>query len=101
MRAHLAEDVRLDLVGRHQRAGRRDVGTYFTNYAAAKDWHLVPAWLDGREVFAVVRRSRLRRAFPLTSSELTFVERQDLRRSSDYRYAPYVALEAPIRIVSG
>ena len=46
MRAMLAEDVRLDLVSRAQRAGRRDVSTYFTNYSKVDDWHLVPAWID-------------------------------------------------------
>jgi RNA polymerase sigma-70 factor (ECF subfamily) len=51
----LAEDVQLDLVNRAQRSGRRAVGAYFTNYDKVSDWHLVPAWLDGREVLAVFR----------------------------------------------
>src|SRR5688500_396568 len=53
VRAMLADDVRLDLVSRAQRTGRRDVGSYFTRYDAVHDWHLAPAWLDGREVLAV------------------------------------------------
>src|SRR5262249_17244337 len=34
VRAMLADDVRLNLVSRAQRSGRREVGDYFTNYAA-------------------------------------------------------------------
>ena len=56
VRALLAEDVRLDLVSRVQRAGKRNVGNYFSNYDRLADWHLVPAWLDGREVIAVLSR---------------------------------------------
>jgi RNA polymerase sigma-70 factor (ECF subfamily) len=55
VRALLAEDVRLDLVSQWQRAGRREVGSYFTNYASLHDWRLAAAWLDGREVVAVFR----------------------------------------------
>ena len=97
VRAMLAEDVRLDLVSRHQRSGRRDVGTYFTNYAAASNWHLVPAWLDGREVFAVVaeRESKVVSYFV----ELTFVN-DKIATIRDYRYATYVAREAPLRIAA-
>jgi len=54
VRALLADDVKLDVVSRRKAAGRRDVGEYFGNYERLTDWHLVPAWLDGREVLAVV-----------------------------------------------
>ena len=54
VRALLADDVRLDLVSRRKLAGR-EVGSYFTNYEGARDWHLTPAWLDGREVLGVRR----------------------------------------------
>jgi hypothetical protein len=49
----LADDVKLDLVSRWKRAGRREVSGYFTNYDSKSDWHLVPGWLDGREVIAI------------------------------------------------
>jgi RNA polymerase sigma-70 factor (ECF subfamily) len=42
VRALLAEDVRLDLVSRVRRAGKRNVGNYFSNYDRFDDWHLVP-----------------------------------------------------------
>ncbi len=95
VRAMLAEDVRLDLVSRHQRAGRRDVGAYITNYAAASDWHLVPAWLDGREVFAVVADPDSKGVSYFV--ELTFVNDR-IATIRDYRYARYVAREAPLEL---
>jgi RNA polymerase sigma factor (sigma-70 family) len=53
VRALLADDVRLDLVSRRKLAGRAEVAVYFTNYERMTGWHLVPGWLDGREVIAV------------------------------------------------
>jgi RNA polymerase sigma factor (sigma-70 family) len=91
VRAMLADDVRLDLVSRSQRAGRRDVGIYFTNYERKTDWRLQPAWLDGREVLAVYRNPADAR--PGYFIELTLRdERVALIR--DFRYVPYVAHEA-------
>ena len=53
VRALLADDVRLDLVSQRKAAGRRAVAHYFGNYDRTPGWHLMPAWLDGREVLAV------------------------------------------------
>ena len=36
-----------------QRLGAANVGVYFTVYAGMRDIRLVPAWVEGREVFAV------------------------------------------------
>ena len=55
VRAMLVDDVKLDLVSRWKRAGRAQVSPYFKNYNGKGDWHLVPAWLDNREVLAVFR----------------------------------------------
>jgi len=90
VRALLADDVRLDLVSRAQRTGR-GVGDYVTNYAKVDDWHLVPAWLDGREVLAVYRD----RADP-RPGYFVLVDFVDGRVASirDYRYVPYIAREA-------
>jgi RNA polymerase sigma-70 factor (ECF subfamily) len=95
VRAQLAEDVRLDLVGKHQRAGRRAVGTYFTNYESKSDWHLVPAWLDGREVLAVLPSAD--GTAPSYFVELSFVDGA-IATIRDYRYATYVARDATIEI---
>jgi RNA polymerase sigma-70 factor (ECF subfamily) len=95
VRAMLADDVRLDLVSRSQRAGRRSVGSYFTKYDALSDWHLVPARLDGREVIAVFRSREDER--PGYFMELTF-EGESVTAIRDFRYVPYVASEAVIQL---
>jgi RNA polymerase sigma factor (sigma-70 family) len=97
VRALLAEDVRLDLVSRIKREGKRNVGNYFSNYERFHDWHLVPAWLDGREVIAVYRDRQ--------SAEASyFIELQHTARGvvaiRDFRYVPYIAREARSEPVS-
>ena len=95
VRAMLAEDVRLDLVARVQRTGRAEVESYFTNYDKVDDWHLVPAWLDGREVLAVFRHPRHPR--PDYFVELELVDGA-IVRIRDFRYVPYIADEAAIEV---
>lgn len=53
LRTLLAEDVRLDLVNRTRRAGRKDVSEYFTRYAEAADWRFFPGVADGRPALMV------------------------------------------------
>jgi RNA polymerase sigma-70 factor (ECF subfamily) len=48
VRSMLADEVRLDLVNRSRRSGRKQVGVYFENYDRLKDWHLVPGLVDRR-----------------------------------------------------
>ena len=93
VRAMLADDVRLDLVSRVQRAGRSEVGNYFTNYDNLSDWHLVPAWLEGREVLAVFRDPS--DATPYYFVELGFVDGK-IATIRDFRYVSYIASEAAI-----
>jgi RNA polymerase sigma factor (sigma-70 family) len=95
VRAMLAEDVRLDLVSRAQRSGRRDVSSYFTNYAAVSDWHLVPAWVDGREVIAVFRDPS--HEAPDYFVELTMRD-GSIVQIKDLRYVPYIMVDATIEI---
>lgn len=95
VRAMLAEDVRLDLVSRSQRVGRRLVGGYLANYDRLHDWHLLPAWLDGREVIAAFRNPDDAR--PSYFIELTLVDGK-VSAIRDFRYAAYVASEVAIRI---
>jgi hypothetical protein len=89
VRALLADDVRLDLVSRRKLAGR-EVGTYFTNYEGARDWHLTPAWLDGREVLGVRREPSAAR--PGYVIALTWRDGR-VQTIRDYRYVPYIAQE--------
>lgn len=90
VRAMLADDVRLDLVSRWQRSGP-DVGTYYTNYAKHFDWHLVPGWLDGREVIGVFRDPA--DAEPWYLMQLTFDDDR-VAAVRDYRYVTYIARDA-------
>ena len=98
VRTLLAEDVELDLVNRAQRSGRRAVGAYFTNYDKVRDWQLVPAWLDGREVIAFFHDPS--DAKPGYFIELTF-EGAALRRIHDFRYVPYAMDDARIELLPG
>jgi RNA polymerase sigma-70 factor (ECF subfamily) len=97
VRAMLIDDVKLDLVSRWKRAGRRDVGRYFTNYDSKRDWHLVPGWLDGREVIAVLRDPR--EARPVYFMELTLAGGL-VAAIRDFRYVPYIAWEAAIELAA-
>jgi len=94
VRSLLAEDVQLDLVSRAQRSGRA-VGSYTTNYDRYHDWHLLPAWLEGREVIAVLRTPA--DASPGYFIELV-IENGRIRRIRDFRYVPYVMREASIEL---
>jgi RNA polymerase sigma factor (sigma-70 family) len=97
VRAMLVDDVKLDLVSRWKRAGRELVGNYFTNYDKTRDWHLVPGWLDGREVLAVLRDPSDAR--PTYFMELTFAVDGRVAAIRDFRYVSYVAREADITLV--
>lgn len=94
VRQLLADDVRLDLVSRAQKAGKAEVGAYFTNYAKVTDWRLQPGWLDGRQVLGVYRASGDAR--PDYFVELTF-EGGRIAFIRDFRYVPYIAREADFR----
>lgn len=94
VRAMLADEVRLDLVARSQRTGRREVEAYFSNYERLFDyWHFVPAWLDGSEVLAVYRSPTDLR--PTYFVELTHAGGK-VTGIRDYHFVPYVAAGATI-----
>jgi len=98
LRAMLAEDVSLELVSRAQRAGRRQVSSYFTNYDRVRDFHLVPARLDGREVLAVYRDPADER--PSYFVELEFAGEQVVF-IRDFRYVPYIGADARFQMGAG
>ena len=95
VRALLADEVRLDLVSRSQRRGRRDVGGYVANYAHFTDWYLVPARLDGREVVAGFRGEK--ETAPSYYIELG-VEGGLVTSIRDFRYVPYICVDAAIEV---
>ncbi|MEI9936047.1 MAG: SDR family NAD(P)-dependent oxidoreductase [Pseudomonadota bacterium] len=91
VRALLAEDVRLDLVSRAKRSGRREVSSYVANYSSIADWRLSPAWIDGREVITVFKnRDDARPAYFI---ELD-IEGEYVTQIKDFRYVPYILAEA-------
>ena len=92
VRALLADEVRLDLVSRSQRAGRRDVGGYVSQYAKSDDWFLALAWLGDREVVAGFRKGDARPSYFI---ELE-VEDGRIANIRDFRYVPYICADAEI-----
>lgn len=93
LRALLAEDVKLVQASHPARAGRTEVGAFFTTYAQVDAVRLVPAWLEGREVIAVFEEG----AGP-SASYLMWLEWSGDRISfiHDYRYARSVVADAEL-----
>jgi RNA polymerase sigma-70 factor, ECF subfamily len=95
VRAMLLEDVKLDVVSMIRRAGRDQVGTYFTNYSRMRDWRLVPAWLDGREVLVAFRGGQ--DAQPAYFIEVT-IRGGGVAAIRDFFHVPYIVQEAKFEI---
>jgi RNA polymerase sigma factor (sigma-70 family) len=91
VRAMLVDDVRLDMVSAETRTGRKEVGVYFTNYERLQGWRVVPGWLDGREVLAVIRHAH--GAQPRYFIEVAF---QDEKVTSirDFHHVSYIGRDA-------
>jgi RNA polymerase sigma factor (sigma-70 family) len=93
LRALLADDVKLKQSSYALRAGRADVGMFFGIYSKLDPVWLAPAWLEGREVFAVFED----RADP-KPSYIMWLEWRDDRISfiRDYKYVRYVIDDAEL-----
>jgi RNA polymerase sigma-70 factor (ECF subfamily) len=92
LRDMLADDVRLDLVGRTQRHGRHDVATYFHNYSRMMDWRLAIGLVEGRPAVLVFDPER-----PSPSPAYFVLLEWDGERISgirDFRYARYAVNDA-------
>jgi RNA polymerase sigma-70 factor (ECF subfamily) len=91
LRAMLAEDVRLELVGMTEKSGAEDVGHYFTNYARLAGMRLEAGTVDGRPALLVREQPDGRPVYCLfvrfRGERIQFIR--------DYRYARYVFDEAP------
>jgi RNA polymerase sigma-70 factor (ECF subfamily) len=87
LRALLAEDCRLDLVGKLERRGKA-VGEYFSRYQDIASIRLEPGLLDGRPALALYHPADAARP-----SNVVLVSWQGDRIADirDYRYVPYVA----------
>jgi RNA polymerase sigma-70 factor, ECF subfamily len=104
IRDMLADDVRLDLVGKTRMNGRGAVGRYFTNYERVQDWQLVPGLVDGRPA-ALVHDPADPARTPVYFVLLQWTH-DNVASIRDFRHAPYaiegaelVVLEAPARPV--
>jgi RNA polymerase sigma-70 factor, ECF subfamily len=53
IRAMIADDVRLELVGKTRLNGKAEVSRYFGNYEKISDWHLMPGLVEGRPAILV------------------------------------------------
>ncbi len=53
IRDMIADDVRLDLVGKTRLNGKAEVSRYFGNYSKVHDWHLVPGLVERRPAILV------------------------------------------------
>jgi RNA polymerase sigma-70 factor (ECF subfamily) len=90
LRAMLAEDVRLELVGKAEKSGATDVGGYFTNYERIAGMRLEIGAVDGRPAILAREQSDARPVYCLfvrfRGERIQFIR--------DYRYARYVFDEA-------
>ncbi len=87
-RSLLAEDVRLQMVNRFRRAGRSDVGTYFSRYANLTDWRMVPGLVEGRPAALVLDPADP--SGPPTYFVLLDVTTDQVTTITDFRFARYV-----------
>jgi RNA polymerase sigma-70 factor (ECF subfamily) len=86
LRAMLAEDVHLELIGMTEKRGATDVGAYFGNYARLEGMHLERGDVDGRPALLVREHPGDRPVYFLfvgfRNDRIQFIR--------DYRYARYV-----------
>jgi RNA polymerase sigma-70 factor (ECF subfamily) len=96
VRAMLADDIRLDLVGRVRMRGKAEVSRYFGNYAKAADWHLVPGVVEGRPALLVVDPGQPN----ATPGYFMLLEWSDdgVTAIRDFRHASYVIDGADYRL---
>jgi RNA polymerase sigma-70 factor, ECF subfamily len=94
VRDMLADEVKLDLVNRTRRAGRRDVSEYFTNYSKVHDWLLVPGFVDRRPAILVCDPTNPE-ARPAYFVLLDWSDDR-LLNIRDFRYAKYATDDAEV-----
>jgi len=91
VRALLADDVRLDLVGRARKEGLAEVAEYFTNYSRVHDWRFGLGTVEGRPAI-LVSDPREPGADPAYFVLIGWREDR-VTRIRDYRYARHVLPE--------
>jgi len=96
VRAMLADEVRLELVGKVRMNGRSEVAKYFHNYDRMADWHLVPGLVDRRPA-ALVLDPVDRSARPLYFVLMEW-SGDHVANIRDFRFARYVTDGAEVII---
>jgi RNA polymerase sigma-70 factor (ECF subfamily) len=93
LRALLAQDVRLDVVGIVQSRGDVQVGGYFHRYSGLSDWSLQVGSVEGRPAILVFNPQA-----PAVPTYFILIDWVDGRvaRIRDYRYARYVIADAAV-----
>ncbi len=95
LRTMLADEVRLDLVGRVKTAGASEISNrYFYNYDQANDWRMSIGRIEGR-LAVMVYDTTEPSSQPAYLIVLTWIESQ-VSSIRDYRYARYVMRDAQI-----
>ena len=98
VRDMLADEVRLDLVSRSRRSGRKQVEVYFENYGRLQDWHLVAAMVDRRPAVLVRDpRDPLRETLYFIVLDWAADQLVSIR---DFRYARYATEGAELIALS-
>lgn len=102
IRDMLADDVKLDLVSRLQKAGRAEVAGYFGNYDRIDGWRLAPGTVEGRPA-ALVWEADWEAGSNASTLPAYFIlldwRDAGLTQIRDFRYARYVMPDADIAAV--
>jgi len=98
VRSMLGDEVRLDLVGRRQVQGKREVGSYLNNYESVNDWYFVPGVIEGAP--ALIARHPGDGNFTTQYLVLLGFEAGKVARIRDFRYARYAADMLPLTHVT-
>jgi RNA polymerase sigma-70 factor (ECF subfamily) len=97
VRAMLADEVQLDLIGRAKRRGVAEVNNYFHNYQQMDDWRLGLGLVEGR-LAILVYDPHAGSPQPAYFILITWEDTQ-VSFIRDYRYARYVMRDAEITAV--
>ncbi len=92
LRDMLSEEVRLELVARDRRKGRKGVGGYYRNYQRSDDWLMAPGAVEGRP--AILAFDRADPSAPPLYFVLLRFDGDNVAAIRDFRYARYAMAEA-------
>lgn len=97
VRDMLADEVRLELVAKTRLNGRKEVGTYFSNYSRVQDWHFVLGFVEDRPAI-LVRDANDPAARPTYFILLAWQDGK-LATIRDFRHARYITDGAELLVL--